>query len=97
MPSTSNFSWASAPSTCTPQEAIYAPRHGRVGLQGPLREALDTITAFLVNYPNEIVLVQAKRDMEDLLSGDCSLETPETRKTVEDCFASCACVDGIYC
>jgi hypothetical protein len=66
-------------------------RHGRIGLNGDLRTALDEIASFLNFHPDETVLVQAKRDMEDLLTGARSPETSETRKAVEDCFTSYAC------
>jgi len=65
-------------------------RHGRVGLKGQLREALDTIAEFLQQHPDETVLVQAKRDMEYPF-GSRDNETPETRKAVEDAFSSYSC------
>jgi hypothetical protein len=62
-------------------------RHGRAGLKDDLRGALDTITRFLDEHPDETVLVQAKRDMESL-KGAREDETPETRKAVEDLFST---------
>ncbi|KAF2467769.1 PLC-like phosphodiesterase [Lindgomyces ingoldianus] len=65
-------------------------RHGRIGLKGYLREALDVIAEFLQQHSDETVLVQAKRDMESL-TGDRHGETPETRRAVEDAFSSYSC------
>jgi hypothetical protein len=62
-------------------------RNGRAGLIGVLRDALDTISTFVDQHPNGTVLVQAKQDMESL-KGAREIETPETRKAVEDLFCT---------